>query len=769
MRSFRLSRAWQALLALAVAAVVLLAQPLTTVGTAKAAAQATLPAGFTDSIAIRGLTNPTVAQFASDGSIVVAEKSGRIWSYTSLSDDHPTLVADLSASVEDYWDRGLLGMALAPHYPSDNHIYVLYARDAPLGEAAPVWNDNCPTPPGPTTDGCVVSGRLSRLTISGGVAVDEQVLLDGWCQQFPSHSVGTVAFGEDGYLYVSGGEGSNFNAVDYGQFGDQLNGDSANPCGDPPQDAGTALTPPKAEGGALRSQSARRTDGPTLLNGAVVRLDPTTGNGAPGNPFAGAGDANLRRILAYGLRNPFRIAPRPGTNEMWIDDVGWKTSEEINRIPDTTSGSARNFGWPCYEGSSIQKSYQSAGLDSCTALYNSPGSVTAPYYSYLHANKVLSSDPCPKGGSSVTGLAFYPGGSYPARFRNALFFADHTRNCMWAMLPDANGSPAPRNITSIGRVANPVYVTAGPASLGNDIFYVDLEGGAIHRLTYSTDNAPPIAVPKVTPTHGAAPLSVRYDATGSTDPNGDALTYQWSFGDGGMSSAATGAHTYEQPGAYQATLTVSDGRGGTNSATVPVLAGASIRQMTVSVTSPTGTARAKYRVGDKVNFSASAVDVTGATIPASNFSWHLSIHHCSTANNCHTHDGGTIAGVDSGTSTAPDHEFPCYLTVELTVALPGTSQTMTTSVRVDPQTAQLHFATKPAGVKLKLSADEFTGAAPFTKTFVVGHLLSVSAPVRQTVGGHRYVWQSWSDNKPAAHTLVVPASAATFTATYKRG
>jgi glucose/arabinose dehydrogenase/PKD repeat protein len=753
---------------LAVTALLLLAQPLTTVGTAQAAAQSALAAGFTDSIAISGLTNPTVVQFASDGSVVVAEKSGRIWSYTGLSDDQPTLVADLSASVDDYWDRGLLGMTLSPNYPADNHIYVLYARDAPLGAATPVWNDGCPTPPGPTTDGCVVSGRLSRLTISGGVSVAEQVLLDGWCQQFPSHSVGALAFAADGFLYVSGGEGANFNTIDYGQFGGKQPGDAANPCGDPPGEAGTALKPPEAQGGALRAQSARRAAGPTLLNGAVLRLDPATGDAAPGNPFAGASDANRRRILAYGLRNPFRMTFRPGANELYIGDVGWKRSEEVNRIPDTTAGAARNFGWPCYEGNTVQQSYQSAGLHACAALYSAPGSVTAPYYSYLHADKVQASDPCPKGGSSISGLAFYPGGNYPSKYTGALFFADHTRNCLWAMLPNASGNLVPKNIATIGHVANPVYVTAGPAALSSDIFYADLDGGAIHRLSYSSDNTSPVAVPKITPANGMVPLVVQFNATGSSDPDGDSLTYQWDFGDGSRSSAATGSHTYQQAGAYQATLTVSDGRGGTTSATVPVLAGASI-QMAVKVTSPTGAARTKYRVGDKLRFSASAKDVGGAGIPASNYSWHLAIHHCYTATNCHIHDGGTIGGVSSGTFTAPDHEFPCYLTVDLTVSVPGTGQTMTKSVRVDPQTAQLKLVTKPTGVKLKLSADEFTGTAPITKTFVVGHLLSVSAPAQQTVAGHRYRWQSWSDKKPATHTVVVPASATTLTATYKRG
>ena len=99
-------------------------------------------------------------------------------------------------------------------------------------------SDDCPWPPGPTGDGCVVTGRISRLQISGNVMVgSEQVLVDGWCQQFPSHSMGTLAFGPDGSLYASAGEGANFTNVDYGQDGYPLN-----PCGDPPGGVGAVQT-----------------------------------------------------------------------------------------------------------------------------------------------------------------------------------------------------------------------------------------------------------------------------------------------------------------------------------------------------------------------------------------------------------------------------------------------------------------------------------------------------------------------------------------------
>src|SRR5215203_7328118 len=240
-------------------------------------AGATLPAGFQETTVISGLTAPTVVRFASVGRVFVAEKSGIIKIFDSLADTTPTVFADLRSNVHDFWDRGLLGMALAPGFPADPYVYVLYSYDHILGDPAPAprWGDTCPTPPGATGDGCVISGRLSRLQASGNTMTgSEQVLIEDWCQQYPSHSVGSLAFGTDGALYVSGGDGASFNFADYGQDGAPLN-----PCGDPPVPAGGTQTAPTAEGGALRSQDLRTTSDPTGLNGAVLRVDPATGAG----------------------------------------------------------------------------------------------------------------------------------------------------------------------------------------------------------------------------------------------------------------------------------------------------------------------------------------------------------------------------------------------------------------------------------------------------------------------------------------------------------
>src|SRR6187200_3399294 len=113
-------------------------------------------AGFQDTVVIDGLTNPMWVEFASDGRVFVAEKSGLIKVFPGLGEPG-TVFADLRAETHNYWDRGLMGIALHPNFPATPWVYALYARDALPGDVNPGrWGDTCPSPPGANTDGCVV-------------------------------------------------------------------------------------------------------------------------------------------------------------------------------------------------------------------------------------------------------------------------------------------------------------------------------------------------------------------------------------------------------------------------------------------------------------------------------------------------------------------------------------------------------------------------------------------------------------------------------------
>jgi glucose/arabinose dehydrogenase len=478
------------------AAVVLAATLVALLNPLRANAAATLPSRFQQKVVFSGLTDPTNVQFSKDGRVFVAEKSGLIKVFDGLSDTTPTTFADLRTNVDNYWDRGLLGLALDPNFPTKPYVYVLYTYDAPIGGTAPKWgqpgatSDDCPAPPGATADGCVVSGRLSRLKAdptTDKMVGKEQVLIENWCQQYPSHSIGSLAFGSDGALYVSGGEGASFNFVDYGQGGGSRGSPTPkNPCGDPPGGVGATLTPPTAQGGALRSQDLRTGGDPVTLDGAILRVDPATGDALPNNPLYGRRSPNARRIVAYGLRNPFRFAMRPGTNEVWIGDVGWTGWEEIDRIANPVDNVVEDFGWPCYEGKGKQPGYDQANLRICENLYAQAKATKGPYYTYSHDAKVVPGESCAKGSSAVSGLAFYKKGPYPDTYDGALFFSDYSRDCIWVMKKGTDGLPDPaKRSTFVAGAANPVDLQIGP---NGDLFYVDLTGGTVRRIRYFAGN-----------------------------------------------------------------------------------------------------------------------------------------------------------------------------------------------------------------------------------------------------------------------------------------
>jgi glucose/arabinose dehydrogenase len=738
------------------------ATAVTTPGVAQAA---TLPSGFQESIVFSNLDNPTVVRFSPDGRIFVAEKRGVIKVFDSLSDSTPDIFADLNVNVYNFWDRGLLGMALDPNFPTNPYVYVLYTYDHQLGSSSPaprwgaagVYSDPCPTPPGATTDGCVVSARLSRLQASGNrMTGSEQVLIEDWCQQYPSHSIGTVEFGADGALYASGGDGASFDFADYGQKGSPLN-----PCGDPPGGVGATLTPPTAEGGALRSQDLRtrpQTGDPVTLDGSVIRVDPATGAGRSGNPLASDADPNARRIIAHGLRNPFRFTMRPGTNELWIGDVGWGDWEEINVLP---VGGVQNFGWPCYEGNGRQAGYDGANLNICENLYAASGAVTAPYFTYHHNNRVVANETCPTGSSSVAGLEFEFAASqtsYPADYEGGLFFADYSRDCIWFMQKGADGKPSPGLIrTFAAGAANPVNLENGP---GGDLFYVDFDGGTIRRIRYFSANATPKAVVTANPTAGSAPLTVSFDGSGSSDPDpGDTLTYAWDLDDDGQyddSTAAKPTYTYTSNGGYTPSLKVTDNDGASDTASVTI---------TVGNTPPTAiinepAAGATWKVGDVINFSGGATDAQDGTLPASALKWDLILQHC--PSNCHTHQLQSFNGVRSGSFTAPDHEYPSYLELKLTATDNG-GLTDTKTVRLDPKTVDLTFQTSPGGLTLTLNNATFK--APFTRTVIMGSNNSLSAP-DQRKGSQTYRFDSWSDGGAQTHDITAPNTATTYTARF---
>ena len=132
-------------------------------------------------------------------------------------------------------------------------------------------------------------------------------------------------------------------------------------------------------------------------------------------------------------------------------------------------------------------------------------------------------------------------------YRNALFFADRLRSCIWALLPDATGIPKKGSVVPFAGMA--MRATDLEVTPTGDLLYIDQSVDTIRRIRYTLGNNAPVAAATANVTSGVTPLQVTFSGLGSTDPDvGDALTYAWDLdGDNLLddSTAAQPTFTYD--------------------------------------------------------------------------------------------------------------------------------------------------------------------------------------------------------------------------------
>ena len=433
-----------------------------------------MPPGFQVDAPITGVTKPTAIEFAADGRVFVAERSGRVLVFDGVLDTAPRVFADFQVRVHAFHDRGLLGLALDPAFPEEPYVYVSYTRDALVGGPDPppaLHDDGCSVDETSGASACVVSGRIARLEMdpatglaklgAGGLPLETWAVTN-WCQQFVSHSIGDLEFDASGSLYAGGGDGASFMLADYGQLGENV-------CGDPP-----------SEGGALRSQDLGSATDVTGYDGTIIRIDPDTGAARSDNPLFAGSDVDARRIVAFGLRNPFRFEFRPGTSDLYIQDTGWSTYEEIDRIPPGSTA-VPNFGWPCYEGNHTAPAYDVLDLPLCEALYpSSPPNPQAPFFEYQQYLPLYPGDTCQLArGASGSGISFHQGDHFPASYLGAMFFANASAGCIWSMLPGAGGVPDPASVQ--------IFATADEQGEFTPVDIVEGPDGALYLPNFFSD------------------------------------------------------------------------------------------------------------------------------------------------------------------------------------------------------------------------------------------------------------------------------------------
>ena len=459
---------------------------------------------------------------------------------------------------------------------------------------------------------------------------------------------------------------------------------------------------------------------------------------------------------------------RPGTNEAWISDTGWNTWEEVNRVVNPTAG-VTNFGWPCYEGNAATVRLRQRQPAVCETLYTAPaGTHTAPFVAWNHSSKLVAGRGLPDRQLVVDRRGVLPDQRrVPTRPRTngAVFFADYSRGCIWAVAAVDAGRPArpgePADVRL--RRGQPGRPRGRPRrrALLRRPRAARSAGSATSRATsrpmrgHRRDaDAGPGAADRDASTAPAPPTPTR--------PTTGRLTYAWDFtNDGTTDSTVADGDVHLHRGGHVHRAADGDRHAGaTDTATVTITPGNEAPTAVID----TPVAGTTWKVGDTITFSGHATDPQQGTLPASALD--VAPASCSTAptpDNCHTHAIQNWTGVASGSFVAPDHEYPSYLELEL-VATDQQGLTHTVVRRLDPQTVDLTFASNPSGLQLTVGSSSARHAVhPY------GHpgldqlgIRAVAADLRRD----DYTFSAWSDGGAQTHVITAPTAATTYTATY---
>lgn len=489
-----------------------------------------------------------------------------------------------------------------------------------------------------------------------------------------------------------------------------------------------------AVGEAFYANDAQRLD---TYRGKLLRINPD-GSIPTDNPFYDGAGPNYDEIWAYGLRNPVRMNYDATSGRIFIADVGGNSvataREEVN-----IGVAGANYGWPLCEGA-------------CAT----PG-MTNPLYDYGHSGR----------DAAIMGGFVYRGGNFPSGYEGSYFFADYSQNWIKRLTFDGSGNVAsvlnfePADGTPDGPYGDFTKLLQGPDGA---LYYVDIGFNDVHepneatirRIRYSTGNAAPVAVADATPRIGSAPLTVAFSSAGSLDPEGQPLTYLWTFGDLATSTAANPSHTYAANGTYTARVQVSDGVNSTLSSNLVITVGV---PPTVQILTPAD--GILFRAGDVISYSGSGLDGSGNPLPPSAYAWNILFHHLT-----HVHPaGGPFPGV-SGTFTIPisGHDFTSSTNYEIILTVTDASGlSASNSVRVYPDKVNLSFSTQPSG--LSLDVDGIRKVSPFVLDALKGFHYTINAPP-QLVTGQWYDFAAWSDGGLRSHEIIVPTSDASWSATF---
>ncbi|GAA2092910.1 PQQ-dependent sugar dehydrogenase [Actinomadura alba] len=558
------------------------------------------------------LPDRSVVHTARDGTIRVTDAAGT----TRVAGRVPVYFND---------EEGMQGIGIDPGFATNRFIYLFYAP--PLS-----------TPPGGAPlDGTAADfarfdgvNRLSRFRLNTDGTLDtagERTVLEvktsrGSC----CHVGGDIDFDAAGNLYLTTGDDTEPGFNDgYAPLDDRA---TRNPVLD-------------AQRGAANTND---------LRGKLLRIK-VNADGSysipAGNMFP-PGTPNTRpEIYAMGFRNPFRMSVDKATGAVYLGDYGPDAGAAGARGPggqvefDRITGPGF-YGWPYCTGNNTPAetyAHYNYATGAVGAKYDCAGGPVNDSRNNTGQSKLppakpawIAYDGCSLpafgcGAESPMGGVVYRYNtdvSSPVKFPQSLdghFFAGELQRA-WIkdITVNADGSrgaiePFPWSGTLVMDMAfgpdGALYVL----DYGTGWFNGN-ENSALYRIEYIGSGGSgrvPVANATATPTSGRAPLTVAFSSAGSSDPDGDAITFSWAFGDGGTSTAANPSHTFTANGTYNATLTVRDSTGKTATSTVPISVGNTAP--TVSLQLPAH--GQVFGFGDAVPYRVTVTDPEDASIDCS--------------------------------------------------------------------------------------------------------------------------------------------------------
>lgn len=544
------------------------------------------------------LTQPMRIAVAQDGRVVYIERDGRVrvWDPAARAS-----VTAGSVPVRVTGELGLVGLALAPDFATTGHLYLHFSP--------PDW------------DTAFVS-RVARFTLSDDNVLDaasETRVIDiqhpvgvpGW------HSAGDLLTTPDGHLFIATGD----------------NSDCCASHGFPPTDE----RPGRAGGDAQRT-SANTND----LNGKILRITPRPDGGydiPAGNLFAPGTERTRPEIYAMGFRNPFTLGDwDPATGTLWMADYG---PDAV--VPNPERGPAGhvrallirepgNYGWPyCtmnnvpYNDWNYVEDEPGPWFDCAAPVNDSPnntGLVHLPpikpadvYYTYERQEYF----PSLHGGGAMAGprYTYDPANPSPTKFPEWFdgqrFLYDWTTDWIQTMRVDHH-TGGPGTLTEFlpdSDFRKPMDLEFGP---DGSLYVLEYGNGwgssnddsGLYRIDHVTGNRTPLVSATSDVDSGPLPLTMSVDAGGSSDPDGDALTYSWDFTGDGVADATgpTASWTYDTAGSYAPRVTVTDAHGAAAVGNLTVTAGNT--RPTVTIESPSDGGFAEF--GEALPFRVRVTD-----------------------------------------------------------------------------------------------------------------------------------------------------------------